>query len=242
MSLLKESTRLQGASFEPRSVGRVIEHHLDFGYIWSSEEYPCWPAVIVRWDVACFIVYVLHCLRQTGVLICVCFDSQATFMTPSGYMAVAKLKDPTALVCMLELGREDAPLAFDYDAMDCLPPKSDTALPIPAEANSEDNSILVFVLVPILAFLLLLALVLIYRNRSLSHHLTDLRSRSLNLDPGAPDIDLDSPLTKVTKYLGKIAETRPSLLRWLFPKHDLAEQVIAVLLDRPFVESMISRC
>jgi len=144
---------------------------------------------------------------------------QATFMTPSGHVVVAEETDPTAIVCEPKPGQGATPLVFDFTDMDCiLPPEA-----VPASKGS-DNSFLVVVLVPMLAVLFMVAVVLIYRNYALSRNLANLKSERMRLNPEAPDIDLDSPLVKVTKYLGNAAKKQPFLARWLLPKNNMAEQ------------------
>lgn len=144
-------------------------------------------------------------------------------MTPSGHMVVAEEAEPTALVCEPKPGQTRTSLVFDYEALDCLPPPA--VAPPELREESGNSLFFVIVLVPILAVLFLVAAVLTYRNRLLSRHLYDMRTKGMKLDPQAFNIDLDSPLTKVTKYLGSIAGNRHFLLRMLFPKTELAKQV-----------------
>lgn len=144
------------------------------------------------------------------------------FLTPSGHVVVAEEADAATLVCEPKPGQTTTSLVFDHEILDCLPPP----VGAPPELSEDDNganTLLLTVLVPVSVVLFLAAATLVYRNRSLSRDLTNLRSKSMDLE--ANDMDLDAPLTKVTKYLGKIAKKPPLLARWLFPKTDIAEQV-----------------
>lgn len=127
---------------------------------------------------------------------------------------------------------DKAPLVFSFEAMDCLTEKE-----ISAESNSTASSssgdddddtmfLLSIVLTPILSVLVLMGLLLMYRNHLLAHDLADMRSQSAKLNPPARTHDLDSPLTKVTTYLGKIAKKKSWIARLLNLKDDeLVQQV-----------------
>jgi len=150
---------------------------------------------------------------------------QATFLTPSGHVALAEVADPSVVVCQPLPDEKHTSLVFDHDRLDCVPPP-DAAPQI--SSSKGDSMLIAMVLAPVLGVVLLAAAALVYRNRSLSRHLAELKSKGMKLDPGAFDIDLDSPLTKVTKYLGGVAESRPFLLRWLLPKNKMTKQAEAL--------------
>lgn len=148
---------------------------------------------------------------------------------------MAEAAHPASVTCEPKPGQTETRLVFDSGVMDCLPPQAAQELAAAEQSSSVDYRF-VTVLAPVIAILTVVAVVLIYQNRSLSHDLTDMREERARMNLEGPEMDLDSPLIKVTNFLATAAKKQPFLARWLLPNNDMAQQA------RPQAGCFVEQC